>query len=147
MRPERAVRLLVALVLLLFIAQPTGAGHRFDGRRTRGIEAVSHSLARARYAEGNVNSDLAFWGTVAVQGRYDGFRVIDISNPADPTVLSRVACHGGQGDVAVWGSLLFRAVDRPQTRAGCGGRDTAPGVPGFEGIQIFRIGNPASPRF
>jgi hypothetical protein len=137
----------VALTLVLVAVPPAAAGHLVDGRRTRGIEPVAHSLARARYAAGNVNSDLAFWGNLAFQGRHDGFRVIDISDPANPAVLSRVACHGGQGDVAVWGTLLFRAVDRPQTRAGCAGLDTASGVPGFEGIQIFRVSDPAEPRF
>jgi hypothetical protein len=146
MRPAIAARSLVVLALIATIASPAAAGHRVDGRRTRGIEPVSHSLARARYTAGNANSDLAFRGTLAFQGRYDGFRVIDISDPADPSELSRVACHGGQGDVAVYGTLLFRAVDRPQTRAGCHGRDTADGVPGFEGIQIFRITDPSRPQ-
>jgi hypothetical protein len=146
-KPALAVRSVVALVLVAVTAPPASAGHLLDGRRTRGIEPVAHSLARGRYAAGNVNSDLAFWGSLAFQGRYDGFRVIDISDPGNPTVLSRVFCHGGQGDVAVWDTLLFRAVDRPQTRAGCGGRDTASGVPGFEGIQIFRISDPSEPRF
>jgi hypothetical protein len=146
-KPAAAARILVALVLVVVTVPPAAAGHLVDGRRTRGIEPVSHSLARARYSAGNVNSDLAFWGSLAFQGRYDGFRVIDISDPANPTVLSRVACHGGQGDVAVWGTLLFRAVDRPQTRTGCGGQDTASSVPGFEGIQIFRITDPSEPRF
>jgi hypothetical protein len=137
----------MALVLVVMTAPPAAAGHLADERRTRGIEPVSHSRARARYTTGNVNSDLAFSGSLAFQGRYDGFRVIDISDPANPAVLSRVACHGGQGDVAVWGTLLFRAIDRPQTRAGCSGQDTASGVPGFEGIQIFRISDPSAPRF
>jgi hypothetical protein len=145
-KPALVIRSLMVLVLVVVTGSPAAAGHLLDGRRTRGIEPVSHSLARARYASGNVNSDLAFWGNLAFQGRYDGFRVIDISDPANPTVLSRVACHGGQGDVAVWGTLLFRAIDRPQTRSGCSGQDTAAGVPGFEGIQIFRISDPSEPR-
>ncbi|MGH2681741.1 MAG: LVIVD repeat-containing protein [Actinomycetota bacterium] len=147
MKPWLAARALLALLFLLGTASPVTAGHLAEGRRTRGIEPVSHSPARARYSTGNANSDVAFWGDLAFHGRYDGFRVIDISQPGNPRQLSRVACHGGQGDVAVWDTLLFRAVDRPQTRSGCGGQDTASGVPGFEGIQIFRISDPSEPRF
>ena len=141
-----AVGTFVAVALVAVSTPPAGAGHLVDGRRTRAIEPVSHSLARGRYAAGTVNSDLAFWGTLTFQGRYDGFRVIDVADPANPTVLSRVSCHGAQADVAVWETLLFRAVDRPQTRSGCGGSDTASGVPGFEGIQIFRVTDPTEPR-
>jgi len=35
-----------------------------------------------------VNSDLAFWGKLAFEGNYDGFRIIDISRPHTPVVLS-----------------------------------------------------------
>ena len=33
---------------------------------------------------GSINSDLAFQGNYAYQGTYTGFRILDISNPADP---------------------------------------------------------------
>ncbi|HEX2090681.1 MAG TPA: hypothetical protein VHI54_12290 [Actinomycetota bacterium] len=107
---------------------------------------IGRSVARGSDAQGTVNSDLAFWGNLAFHGRYDGFRVIDISDPGRPTEIARVDCPGAQGDVVVWDTLLFRAVDRPLTQAGCGGEDTATGVPGFEGIQIFNIRHPAKPR-
>ena len=29
----------------------------------------------------HVSSDLAFWGNLAFQGNYDGFRIIDITEP------------------------------------------------------------------
>ena len=34
------------------------------------------------------NTDLAFWGDTVIQGRYDGFRVIDVGNPARPRLVS-----------------------------------------------------------
>ena len=97
------------------------------------------------------NTDLAFWGKTAIQGRYDGFRVIDVSAPGNPKQLARVACVSPQGDVGVYGNLVFRSVDSPQVTNGCTavaqngtptGADCAPApspCTGFEGIQIFDI--------
>ena len=45
---------------------------------------------------GTVNSDIAFWGRLAYQGNYNGFRVIDISEPEQPSVLADVDCGSGR---------------------------------------------------
>jgi hypothetical protein len=99
------------------------------------------------------NTDLAFWGKTAIQGRYDGFRVIDIKGPGNPRELAFFTCVSPQGDVGVYGNLVFRSVDSPQRTDGCtaesqGGNpadaDCAPApapCTGFEGIQIFDISN------
>jgi hypothetical protein len=80
---------------------------------------------------GTVNSDIAFWGHLAYQGNYNGFRVIDISDPEAPTVLADVDCGSGQGDVTVWGSVLVRSVDYPMTERSCAGeRSPDPTLPG-----------------
>jgi hypothetical protein len=94
------------------------------------------------------NSDLAFWGDLAVSGNYEGFRLIDVSNPAAPRVLSQVVCSTRQGDVSVWETLIFLSVDTPQTARSCESLDTVAEDEGaFEGIRIFDIGDPADPRF
>jgi hypothetical protein len=109
------------------------------------------------------NSDLAFWGTTLVQGDDRGLRVFNIANPAAPALLSDFSCNGAGGDVSVYKNLVFRSVDRPQTTASCAGSlDTDQGsvggnhsqfrpetsvAPGFEGIRIIDITNPASPTF
>src|SRR5438093_8039482 len=71
------------------------------------------------------NSDLAFWGTIAYEGNYDGFRVIDVSKPKHPVVLADVHCRGPQNDVSVWQNLVFLSVDRPQTTPGCDSEDAS----------------------
>jgi hypothetical protein len=99
------------------------------------------------------NTDLAFWGRLAIQGRYDGFRVIDIRAPGNPRELAHFPCVSPQGDVGIYGNLVFRSVDSPQRTDGCTavsqsgnpeGPECAPApapCTGFEGIQIFDISN------
>ncbi len=101
-----------------------------------------------------VGSDQAFWGSLAYEGNYNGFRVIDIQDPSHPRILSDVDCRGAQNDVTVWGNLLFLSVDRPQSTDSC---DNSADVPidlsdpstwtGFEGIRIMDVSNPRDPVF
>ena len=93
------------------------------------------------------NSDLAFWGRTAYAGHYDGFRAIDVSAPWRPVVLSDVNCPGAQHDVSVWRNLLFLSIDAPRTKPDCDGTAMTGGAPGFEGIRIFDVSNPASPAY
>lgn len=146
MRRLRPAALAVLLASVAAACVPATAGHLAPGRSTEGLTPLGHSRRSGSYATGTAHSDLAFWGNRAYQGNYDGFRIVDISDPASPKELGRKRCHGGQGDVVVWGTLLIRAVDRPQTKARCGGQDTPGTTPGFEGLQIFRVSDPAAPR-
>jgi hypothetical protein len=95
---------------------------------------------------GTTVSDVALWGRTAYVGDYRGFRIIDVSEPDDPVVLSDVDCNGQQHDVTVWDDLMFLSVDRPITEPPCG-PDTPPGVIGFEGILIFDVSDPTAPTF
>jgi hypothetical protein len=109
------------------------------------------------------NSDLAFWsrpeiGThLAYSGHYNGFRIMDISKPGDPQVVSDFTCRGAQDDVSVWNNqLLILSIDEPQldstdpaavngactTAAEAADREVATN---FEGIRIFDVSNPRGP--
>ena len=102
----------------------------------------------ANVPRSGTNSDLAFWGNIAVAGNYDGFRIFNIADPAHPAVLSTVNCRGPQNDVSIWNNLLFLSIDRPQTMVTCSQDAGNPNDPStFEGIRIFDISNPASPQF
>jgi hypothetical protein len=69
--------------------------------------------------------------------------MIDISSPARPRVLSEVDCAAFQGDVGVWGKLVFRSVDTPVAATTPAETCDAPlAESGFEGIQIFRVDDP-----
>ncbi len=94
-----------------------------------------------------INSDLAFKGNYAIQGHWNGFRILDVSDPANPTQVSNYeACvhPSGQGDVVVYGDLLIRTWDSASntTALTCGGQSVGTG---FEGIHLFNIADPANP--
>jgi hypothetical protein len=92
---------------------------------------------------GFVTSDLAFSGDHAFVGNFNGFNVYDISNPAAPVNVANVVCPGGQGDVSVYGDLLFMSVEESRARVDCG---TNPQVgTRFQGVRIFDISNVLSP--
>jgi len=101
------------------------------------------------------NSDLAFWGDKAYQGTYAGFRILDISEPDNPTVLANYEdCAVGQGDVVVWDNILIRSWDSNNSNPSrtCDGQPVpagpsggAPGTGGFEGVHIFDVSNPSDP--
>jgi hypothetical protein len=121
-------------------------------------------LVGASDKDGVVNSDLAFWGKLAFSGNYDGFRILDISNPSKPKELVDYYCRGPQNDVSVYRAggrlLLFQSIDTPQTQESCDGTregsskdmplsTTFPGQRqfGFEGIRVFDVTNPRKPVF
>jgi LVIVD repeat len=122
----------------------TGAGFA----ATKNMHPMSFN-AREGYVAGNFGtfgSDLAFWGDKAYQGSWDGFRILDISSPAQPIELVNYhdcAHPSGQGDMVVWDNILVRTWD-----ANSSGDRTCDGEPvpnGFEGVHIFDVSNPADP--
>lgn len=96
------------------------------------------------------NSDLAFWGNFAIQGTYNGFRIVDIKAPSNPKeIVNYEDCvapgdaRGSQGDVVVYGDILVRSWDAPRNvDLSCGGVLTPAGE---EGVHIFDISDPRNP--
>ncbi|GAA1814304.1 hypothetical protein [Agromyces neolithicus] len=96
---------------------------------------------------GFVNSDLAFSGDNAIVGSFNGFQVYDVSDASAPSLRSSFVCPGGQGDVSVFGDLLFMSVEENRGRIDCGTQ----GAPGpvnlerFRGVRIFDISDIDNP--
>ncbi|MGA7522652.1 MAG: hypothetical protein WBW84_09220 [Acidobacteriaceae bacterium] len=125
----------------------------------KSLQAVIAQLAFA-------NSDLAFQGNHLFQGNFYGINIYDISDPAKTSLLTSLVCPGGQGDVSVYGNLLFMSVEMPNGRLDCGAQgfppDPAPaakaaGQPAashlpspqkerFRGVRIFDISDIRNPR-
>jgi hypothetical protein len=101
--------------------------------------------------DGDIHTDIAFWGKHAFQGNWDGFSIRDISAPDDPQPVSRTFCDGNQGDIVVWDDILVRSWNTPAGTPGAFGAgltcDSASNnVPaGFEGLHVFDISNLEDP--
>lgn len=94
-----------------------------------------------------INSDLAFTGDYAIVGSFSGFHVYDISDPAAPVLENAFVCPGGQGDVSVYGDLLFMSVEQTSGRIDCGTQGAAGAVnpERFRGVRIFDISDLDNP--
>ena len=128
-------------------AAPAAAPAPFPA--SQGIRRIGHSPRSATTATGErinsaTNSDLAFWGGYAFQGSYDGFRVVDISDPRSPKQVAQVNCSGTQGDVMVWNKILIRATDQSRAlpnndlKRACEGGPAGESPATFRGLQIFQ---------
>ncbi len=69
---------------------------------------------------GSTNSDLAFSGNHVFVGNYNGINFYDIDNPAKVKLTASLVCPGGQGDVSVYGHLLFMSAEAVNARLDCG---------------------------
>jgi hypothetical protein len=78
---------------------------------------------------GSTNSDLAFSGNHLFVGNYNGVNFYDIDNPKQIKLRTSLLCPGGQGDVSVYGHLLFMSAEAVNGRIDCG----AQGIPLPEG--------------
>jgi hypothetical protein len=94
------------------------------------------------------NSDLAFQENLVIVGNFHGFNVYDVSDPASPTLRTSVVCPGGQGDVSVYGNLVFFSAQETRGRIDCGPEGAAGQVneERFRGVRIFDISNLDAPR-
>src|SRR5580704_14269089 len=69
---------------------------------------------------GSTNSDLAFSGNHVFVGNYNGLNFYDITDPTKTKLSTSLMCPGGQGDVSVYGHLLFMSVEATGARVDCG---------------------------
>jgi hypothetical protein len=77
--------------------------------------------ARAPLSQyGSTNSDLAFSGNHLFVGNYNGINTYDIDNPKEIKLRTSIVCPGGQGDVSVYGHLLFMSAEAVNGRIDCG---------------------------
>jgi hypothetical protein len=125
---------------------------------------------------GSVNSDLAFNGNHLFVGNYNGINFYDIDNPTKIKLGTSLVCPGGQGDVSVYGHLLFMSAEAMNGRIDCGTqgipvpaaaaapeptvdpatpaaapgrggrRPTPPSPDRFRGVRIFDITDLANPK-
>lgn len=87
-------------------------------------------------------TDMAFRGDVAYVGSWagegGGVRIVDISQPGSPRLLSRFPCGGNQNDVGVWRTTLVVAMHSAYEGPGC--------TAGRGGIRLVDVSDPTRPR-
>ena len=91
-------------------------------------QAGAPRVAPAPAPYGTTNSDLAFKGKYVFVGNYYGVNTYDSSDPAKTKLVTSMVCPGGQGDVSVYGNLLFMSVEAANGRVDCG-------VQGFQSME------------
>jgi hypothetical protein len=154
----RILLILVALGIGI-VASPLGASPRVDvvsnWAKTDNLTAIGFSPRFVEFpgpAAGRINSDLAFWEDMVVQGTYEGFRLVDVTYPSRPReIINYEECApdstaGNQGDVVIYDDILVRSWNSnapSATPVTCDGQ-TVPG--GFEGLHIFDISNKQNPQ-
>ena len=111
------------------VGQPAEAARvRARSQRARASSAARSARRRAAGGRGrgptintgSVNSDLAFSGNHLFVGNYNGINFYDIDNPAKIKLGTSLVCPGGQGDVSVYGHLLFMSAEAMNGRIDCG---------------------------
>jgi hypothetical protein len=137
----------VSMTALMAWGMPAQADHA-TRPHTQNMHAKGHSPHPATFLgepDGvrHVNSDIAFWGRLAFNGNYDGWRVIDISDPDNPVELAHPSCNGDQGDIVVWENILVRSWNSKKTVDRTCLGDTVPA--GWEGVHVFDISDPVNP--
>ncbi|MGH2784010.1 MAG: LVIVD repeat-containing protein [Actinomycetota bacterium] len=137
----------LAIVMVLSAVLPATADHNAD------VHSANMSLVGSFDDNGEYRSgsDIAFWGNLAAFGNLDpgGFRLLDISNPTAPKLVSQFECPGSQSDISIWGDLVFVSVDTayfdPACTAGEASIDQFVLGNVWEGIRIVSIADPAKP--
>ena len=93
-----------------------------------------------------INSDLAFGGNYVYQGNFAGFTIWDVSDPANPKVVSTVQCITSQGDPSIYGNLLFISAEGGGNRNDCAKGGVQDPKDHMAGVRIYDVSNPSSPR-
>ncbi|MGH7585521.1 MAG: LVIVD repeat-containing protein [Gemmatimonadales bacterium] len=123
------------------------AGAADAAEATWNLRVLSRTPPAEKFV-GQTNSDLAFLGSYAIQGNYNGWQIWDISNPSRPTLRTAYVCPASQSDVSVYKNLLFISGEGLSGRLDCGTQGVKDTVSQdrLRGLRIFDISDIANPR-
>ena len=117
------------------------------GEAAWNLRLVGRGLPPEKFV-GSTNSDLAFTGTYAIQGNYNGWQIWDIATPTKPTLVTAYFCPASQSDVSVYRNLLFISGEGLTGRLDCGAQGVATAVSKdrLRGLRIFDISDIRNPK-
>ncbi|SDH76752.1 LVIVD repeat-containing protein [Nonomuraea jiangxiensis] len=148
--PRRALVMVGAAVALALTAMPAQANDIPPPDTVVTSSNVTHvrNIPKPTPIAGTINTDIAFQGDYAYVGNYGGFSIYDIRNPKKASVVSSVVCPGAQMDVAVYGNLLFTAVDSSRNNDSCASTGQSATIKeSWEGVRIFDVSDKRNPRY
>lgn len=98
---------------------------------------------------GITHSDLAFMANYVIQGNYHGFLIWDVSDPANPSLVTGYICPASQNDVSVYRNLLFVSAEAFNGRLDCGTQGVREVVSKerIRGIRIFDLSDIRNPKY
>lgn len=146
-RRSKSVGVAAAVIIVIGLSPAAVADHATNPH-TNNMHALGHSAHPATFLgepDGvrHISSDIAFWGRLAFNGNYDGFRIIDISAPGSPKEIFHQDCNGDQGDIFVWEDILVRSWNsKKATDRTCDGQVVSAG---WEGVHVFDISDLLDP--
>ena len=109
------------------------------------------SIGKRPAADGgltNVNTDLAFWGSYAIAGNYDGIQIIDIADPTNPQYVATPRCPGSQNDVSVFANLIVSSTDSLRNNDTCNSTSgSGTSLDAWEGLRIWDWSDPENPEY
>lgn len=126
-----------------------GLGAGLDAQQASlGVDLLANVPRPAAFAPRSssfsfATSDMAFTETHAFVGNFHGFLIYDLTTPHEPTLVSATVCPGGQGDLSIFGDLLFMSVEESRGRVDCGS-DASVGQR-FQGLRIFDVSDVTRP--
>src|SRR3954471_4995230 len=104
--------------------------------------AVFDSAAGLKF----INSDMAFGTHYVYQANFAGFTIWDITDPANPVMVSATKCITSQGDPTIVGNLLFLSAEGAGNRNDCGDGGVQDPKDHMAGVRIFDVSDAKAPK-
>ena len=134
-------------------ADPPAGRAGGDQGRAGGDPAAAAGRGRGRGRGGPseldfANSDLAFKGHHVFIGNFHGINTYNAEDPKKLRLVTSLVCPGGQGDVSIYGNLLFMSVEQTRGRVDCGtqGVTETASAERFRGVRIFDVSDLRAPK-
>jgi len=120
------------------------------GEATSGLKVIAKAVSPPGFM-GQTNSDLTFVGKYAIQGNYNGPVIWDMTNPANPVLVTAYECPASQNDVSVYKNLMFMSAEAFNGRVDCkpsGQFNPADSVSKdrMRGVRVFDITDIKNPK-
>jgi hypothetical protein len=124
------------------------------GVAAKGLDLVGHIQKDSMFHPNTpggltyANSDLAFSNHYVYQGNFSGFQIFDVADPSHPMLAHAELCFTEQGDVSIYGHLLFVSAENVGSRLDCNTQGLTDTVSKERmiGIRIFDISDMQHPK-